>query len=168
MRLPSLLLALSFLALACGGTNDAQNPNGAAADVATSPSKPPWGIWSISVMYGPPGEAVSPTPPVQVELRPDGTAYSWTCAGAAEDGSIGAPCGAPSRTDCLDHGSVAWNGTRWHVTFPASQIPNTPEQGDISPDGKGDILVGYILGTYSGGLFRRVADATSGGASCSP
>jgi hypothetical protein len=112
------------------------------------------------VQYGPPGQVVTPTVPLQVELRADGTAYRWLCAGAPDDGSVNAACARPTRTNCLV-GSVAWNGARWRVTFPDIGVTGIPNLGDITPDGKGDVLIAYINPTYSGGLFGKTATSAA-------
>lgn len=135
------------------------------ADVATSQANPPWGVWSMIVQYGPVGQSVSPTIPMQIELRPDGTAFAWICAGAPDDGSVAQACAAVTRTHCW-LGTVAWNGKRWRVDFPVAHVGGVPEQGDITPDGKGNILIAYINPTYSGALFRRVGGAASGADAC--
>jgi hypothetical protein len=107
MMLRSLAaMALVVTLAACGGRSaasgdgltDAGSPDAAPeagppepfdpATVATSPSTPPSGIWSMSVQYGPVGQAVTPTIPMQVEMRADFTAYAWVCAGAPDDGSV--------------------------------------------------------------------------------
>jgi hypothetical protein len=143
-----------------------------AATLATDQATPPWGIWSMSVQYGPVGAIVTPTIPLQVEFRPDMTAYRWICVGAPDDGSVTKPCPTIARTEC-SAGTYAWTGDRWRADFPAiafgvgcSTCPN-PTQGDITPDGQGDILITYIDPSYSGALFRRVGDPTSG-AECMP
>jgi hypothetical protein len=151
--------------IACGGSaND--NPNAAASNVASSQATPPWGIWAMEVQYGPPGQAVNPIAPYQVELRPDGTAYRWLCAGAPDDGSVLTVCGTPSRTQCLSGGTIAWDGMRWHLSFPNNALGLVSGAGDISPDGNGNIVISYIDPTYSGGLFRRIGAPSSGVSGC--
>jgi len=137
--------------------------------VATSESTPPWGIWTMSVQYGPVGVPTTPIVPMQIEMRSDGTAFRWTCVGAPADGSLTAPCVTQARTDCLT-GTNAWEENRWHVAFPANDSPGLQAggQGDLAPDGEGHILITYIDPSYSGALFRKVADPTSGGAACVP
>lgn len=130
----------------------------------TSADHPPYGIWTMAVQYGPPGEPVTPTVPLQVELRPDGTAYRWMCAGAPADGSVTEPCPISSRIPC-GAGTVAFTGTGWMLEFPGFSNSTFPNQGSITPDGKGQILIPYINPTYSGALFRRVS-ASSTGAAC--
>ena len=136
-------------------------------DAATSQGHPPVGTWSMIVQYGPVGQQVQPTIPMQVELRADGAAYAWVCAGAPSDGSLSKVCAEPSRTQCLV-GSFAWDGVRWRANFPANHIGGTPNQGDIAPDGSGNILISYINPTYSGALFKWVDIASSGAPSCQP
>jgi hypothetical protein len=100
---------------------------------------------------GPRGVPASePAPNMQLELRPDGTAWRSRCADSNE-----ARCPSELTYDCLA-GTVAWDGTRWHVDIPGIHV-GVPEQGDIvnEPDG---ILVRYIYPTYSGGHFRHVDD----------
>jgi hypothetical protein len=139
-----------------------------AATVATDPATPPWGIWSMSVQYGEVGAIVTPTIPLQAEFRPDMTAYQWICVGAPDDGTVTKRCPTIARTQCLT-GTYAWTGTRWRVDFPAiasgdpcPTCSNPAPQGDITPDGQGDILIAYTGPSGSGGLFRRVGDPSSG------
>lgn len=146
-----------------GGATD----GGAGDDVATSESTPPYGVWSMIVQFGPPGTAVGPTIPMQVEMRPDGTAFAWLCAGAPDDGSFAEVCAKLSRHQCWI-GTVAWTGVRWRVDFPAAHVGGVPEQGDITPDGKGNILISYVNPTYSGALFTRLGEITPGGDACIP
>lgn len=134
-------------------------------DNATSQQHPPIGTWSMIVQYGPVGQPVQPTIPMQVELRNDGAAYAWVCAGAPADGTLSKSCAPPSRSNCL-LGSFAWTGTRWRVDFPANHIDGTPNQGDVAPDGNGNILISYINPTYSGALFKWVDQAIPGVAGC--
>jgi hypothetical protein len=134
----------------------------------TSEADAPLGVWTMSVQYGPVGEAVSPTIPLQVELRADGTAYKWLCAGAPSDGSFTDVCAAPSRSECMV-GSFAWSGTRWEFEFPELEDEYTiDEMGRITPGVEGGLLLSYINPTYSGALFTRIADASVGDASCAP
>jgi hypothetical protein len=138
-----------------------------AASVATSVATPPWGVWSMSVQYGPVGVAVTPTTPMQIEIRPDGTAYRWTCVGAPSDGSLTQPCAAVARAQCLT-GTEGWDGARWRVDFPAIDTAGLSDQGNITPDGSGDILITYIDPSYSGALFRKVGTFTVEGPACTP
>jgi len=136
-------------------------------DAGSSQAHPPVGTWSMIVQYGPVGQAVQPTIPMQAELRGDGSAYAWVCAGAPDDGTLSKVCAEPSRTHCL-LGSFAWDGVRWRADFPANHIGGTPNQGDIAPDGSGNILISYINPTYSGALFKWIDVASSGNPSCQP
>lgn len=142
---------------------------GGAADpgLGTSELEPPLGIWSMIVQYGPVGAVVEPTIPMQVELRPDGTAFAWVCAGAPDDGSFAEACLAIARMQCWI-GTVAWSGQRWRVDFPVAHVGGVPQQGDIIPDGKGNILISYINPTYSGALFSKVAAPMSWPPACVP
>jgi hypothetical protein len=147
-----------------GGVDDAGTTD---SNVATSQANPPWGVWSMIVQYGPPGGVTTPTIPMQVELRSDGTAFAWICAGAPDDGSFSQSCATIARTQCWI-GTVAWNGKRWRVDFPVAHVGGVPNQGDITPDGKGNILIAYINPTYSGALFKKVGAAMSGADACVP
>lgn len=132
----------------------------------TDEAHPPTGIWAMSVQYGAVGDPVSPTIPLEVEFRADGSAYSWVCAGAPSDGTYAAVCTRTARIECMV-GTLAWNGARWRFTFPDLEDEyDVPEMGDVAPDGEGSLLLSYINPTYSGALFRRVAGPLDGGASC--
>jgi hypothetical protein len=119
----------------------------------------------MSVQYGAVGEIVTPTIPLQVELRADGTAYQWLCSGAPNDGSVTAPCAVESRTQFRSTTTV-WDGSRWRLRIAAPMV--SPDQGTLVPDGSGNILIPYVNPTYSGALFRRVADAAGSDPSCPP
>jgi hypothetical protein len=136
--------------------------------VATSEAYPPTGVWTMTIQYGMVGEEVEPTIPLQVELRADGTAYQWICAGQPDDGSYDEVCSGPARDQCMI-GTFHWDGTRWQFDFPAlREVYSIPEMGRIVPAGEGRLLLSYINPTYSGALFRRLAEPHVGGASCAP
>jgi hypothetical protein len=137
-----------------GGIDDGEDPGPAAGpDVATSPDHPPTGLWTMTVQYGAVGEPVSPTIPLQVEFREDGSAFAWVCAGAPSDGSFDEVCAAPARGQCLA-GTYAWSGVRFEFSFPKLEEGFTVEEmGRITPDGQGNLLLSYIKPTYSGALF---------------
>lgn len=157
------------MAIADGGVSPppCDPADGCDPEVATSQARPPWGIWSMIVQYGPVGVPVQPTVPMQVEIRPDGNSYRWVCVGAPADGSLTQACARPTRIDCLS-GTNGWDGTRWRVDFPEARVGGVPEQFQIVPDGHGRIFISYINPTYSGGLFWRVGEATAGAPSCTP
>jgi hypothetical protein len=77
------------------------------------------------------------------------------------------PCATVARTQC-DTGSNGWDGTRWHVDFPAIDSAALTGQGDITPDGNGNIMITYIDPSYSGALFRNVGGPTAGAPACTP
>jgi hypothetical protein len=55
------------------------------------------------------------------------------------------------------------------VVFPNPPNSTFPsDQGDITPDGNGNIMIAYINLGYSGALFRKVAGPSSGGPPCIP
>ena len=159
------------LVIGCGTTANNQTANGgsgkASGPFADNEADAPWGIWAMTVQYGPPGEAITPTIPMQVDLRPDGTAYRWTCTGAPDDGSVTSPCDPPVRGDCYV-GTVAWTGSKWNVALPKNQFGGLDNQGDISAGENGTILISYINPSASGALFRRVGEPGTGGPGCTP
>lgn len=142
-------------------------PTGCDPLVGTSAAHPPWGIWALATLYGPSAQPVSPTPPLQVEIRPDGTTYHWICAGAPSDGSLTEPCPRATRMTCAT-GTATWDGFRWKLTYANPPVIGVPGLGHVTPDGKGNIIVGYIYYTSSAGLLRRVAEPDSGGPGCTP
>lgn len=148
-------------------TGIASGPGPIDVEDGTSEANPPLGVWSMIVQYGPPGEAVSPTRPMQVEMRADGSAFAWICAGAPDDGSFSQSCTPVARSQCW-LGTFAWTGVRWRVDFPVAHVGGVPEQGDVTPDGNGNILISYINPTYSGALFKKVGEATTGADACVP
>jgi len=170
-----VLIGLSASMVGCAPSvvldgSEGDGGSGASADplVGTSEDHPPTGLWTMAVQYGAVGEEVSPTIPLQVELRADGTAYRWMCAEAPSDGSFDEPCDTAARRACMV-GSVAWDGAQWRFEFPALEEQFiVDEMGPIIPDGQGRLLLSYINPTYSGALFRRVAAAATDGASCEP
>ncbi|NUP06010.1 MAG: hypothetical protein HOW73_08125 [Polyangiaceae bacterium] len=168
-----VLLAIGLATVGCEGAVDSddlddENGLGAGADslVGTSEDNPPWGQWTLAIQYGRVGEVVEPTIPLQVEFREDGTAYSWVCAGAPNDGSFDAVCDDVARAACLV-GTIRWDGEAWRFAFPELENLEIPDLGDITPDGEGGLLLSYINPSYSGALFERTAEAGQG-AGCTP
>lgn len=152
-----------------GGSASAQQqqpPGGSSTTVVGSASAPasappgPWGVWRLVSLDGPPGVPASePAPPMQLELRADGTAYRARCTDAQQE-----RCPGAFTYDCLA-GTVAWDGSEWRVDIPDIRVGGVPEQGQIVSEPGGGILVRYIYPTYSGGHFIRVDD---GAGSCAP
>lgn len=173
------VLALCLGALGCGSSvagggaaggdeapPDDDTPASVDPLVGTSADHPPWGIWTMAIQYGAIGEEVSPTIPLQVELRPDGSAYRWICAGAPDDGSFDQVCASVARMECMI-GSIGWNGAAWSFEFPTLEATFIVEEmGGITPDGQGRLLLSYINPTYSGALFRKIAPEAAGADAC--
>ena len=170
MNLRSIVISFLLLTAACGArASDAGDgePSRAVTPLAASnpPAAPlPSGVWTMTVQYGPVGVPVTPTIPLQLEVRPDGTAYRWVCSGAPDDGSLSAPC-APSARSACERTTVAWDGARWRLAM-APQL--TLDQGAFVPDGEGRVLIPYINPSYSGALFARVGEPDASGAACAP
>jgi hypothetical protein len=167
-----LFLAIVFSIAGCGGSvaepvTDATQPTSSQPPppsgepgnpTAPLPDEGPWGTWRITALEGPPGivDEKNAPPALELEVRPNGTAYRYFCTEETT------PCPAPARYGCSG-GKIVWESSRFRIHIDAIANASIPEQGIVTQSQPTKIRVAYIYPSWSGGRFERTsADAVLG------
>ncbi len=166
----SMKLSLSWLCVfvaACNGriesVGDLHEEPGSETVSSPSSTSLPVGIWSMAVQYGQVGVQVPAGAALQIEVRSDGTVYRWVCDEAPVPEGMTAPCDRDARIECLVT-SADWTGSHWRMAIAHPSV--YANQGELQVNADGDMLIPYVNPTYSGALFKRVADEDKSSPGC--
>jgi hypothetical protein len=174
LRYFSLLLPLALTVVGCGGqiVQDPQDPNTSSipSSAETAPFDPnqpnpepeegEWGTWQLLSVEDASGKRQYDPPFIEVDLRPDGTAYLWTCI--ARSTGNGERCPAPYRQTC-HKGTFTISGTTWRVQLTNRDGTQIAGRGDVTEEASGDIGIDGSGVLPAKAHYRRVGAPTHEG-----
>jgi hypothetical protein len=164
--LKTLVVASTLAIVACGGAvqddpaQKASEKKPLSATGSTPAGLSPIGSWDLIILESASGtKSTNTRGHFAMELRGDGKAVARRCTKLQyEPGLVTVRCADSQSYECV-YGSVKQEGDTWRVEFPDLRAPSFADQGEIVPSGENEIVVRYVLPSYSAGHFVRIEDA---------